>query len=317
MPRAAPRFSVHRFAENPIITPEMMGDPEENINGPSLIRVPAWVANPLGRYYLYFAHHEGAYIRLAYADDVQGPWRIHEPGVLHVYETGWNPDHVASPDTLIDDERRQIRLYFHAPVTPVPKSSDPDYLEKLLHARQESFLALSDDGLRFHVRRESLGPSYFRVWRWNGHFYALPRLGSPLFRSTDGLANFERARRSPFDDDPAFRNIRHVAIRLKNDTLTVFYTRIGDAPERIWCTDIDLIPDWEAWHAAPPALVLQPETTYEGIELPVAPSMRGSVRHAERALRDPAIYEEGGCLYLLYSVAGERGIAIGELRETA
>lgn len=24
----------------------------ENINGPSLIRVPAWVKNPLGRYYL-------------------------------------------------------------------------------------------------------------------------------------------------------------------------------------------------------------------------------------------------------------------------
>ncbi len=310
------RFIARRFAENPVITPQMMGDPEENINGPSLIRVPEWVANPLGRYYLYFAHHEGAYIRLACADELRGPWRIHDPGALHVYETGWHPDHVASPDVLIDDERRQIRLYFHAPVTPVPKSSDPDYLEKLLHARQESFLAVSDDGLRFRVRREALGPSYFRVWRRGAHYYALSRLASPLFRSADGLTNFVPARCSPFDGDTVFSNIRHVAVRVKDDVLTVFYTRIGDAPESIYCSDIDMTADWEDWRATPPVLVLQPETGYEGIGLPITASTRGTVRHAERALRDPAVYEEGGRLYLLYSVAGERGIAIAELHET-
>jgi len=48
-----------------------------NVNGPSLIRAPAWLPNPLGRYYLYFAHHQGAYIRLAYADRLEGPWRTY------------------------------------------------------------------------------------------------------------------------------------------------------------------------------------------------------------------------------------------------
>src|ERR1035441_4007062 len=46
-----------RLPENPIVVPassETLGD---NINGPSLIRVPNWVDHPLGRYYLYFAHH--------------------------------------------------------------------------------------------------------------------------------------------------------------------------------------------------------------------------------------------------------------------
>jgi hypothetical protein len=33
-------------------------------------------------------------------------------------------------------------------------------------------------------------------------------------------------------------------------------------------------------------------------------------------LRDPAIYEEDGRLYLLYSVAGEQGIAIARLHVT-
>ena len=30
-------------------------------------------------------------------------------------------------------------------------------------------------------------------------------------------------------------------------------------------------------------------------------------------LRDPAIFEEGGRIFLLYAIAGEQGIAIGEL----
>ena len=36
-------------------------------------RVPAWVTQPLGRYYLYFSHHKGTFIRLAYADDLKRP----------------------------------------------------------------------------------------------------------------------------------------------------------------------------------------------------------------------------------------------------
>ena len=65
-----PVFQVVRFETNPIIRPGMPGlegADGANINGPSLIRVPAWADKPLGKYYLYFAHHGGKYIRLAYA----------------------------------------------------------------------------------------------------------------------------------------------------------------------------------------------------------------------------------------------------------
>src|SRR5262245_712640 len=57
---------ILRLEHNPIITGSMLppGD-GDNINGPSLIRVPDWVEAPLGRYYLYFAHHRGTYIRMA------------------------------------------------------------------------------------------------------------------------------------------------------------------------------------------------------------------------------------------------------------
>ena len=70
---------VERLGGNPIVTPgDRIG---ENINGPSVIRVPDWVEDPLGRYYCYFAHHAGSFIRLAYADDMAGPWEIYDPGV--------------------------------------------------------------------------------------------------------------------------------------------------------------------------------------------------------------------------------------------
>ena len=78
---------VERFPDNPIIHPDMPGLAGElgaNISGPSLLRVPEWVERPLGQYYMYFAHHQGAFIRMAYADALAGPWTVHEPGVLHM-----------------------------------------------------------------------------------------------------------------------------------------------------------------------------------------------------------------------------------------
>ena len=50
-------YRVLRFLENPIIHAQLDDQIGTNINGPSLIRVPGWVSEPLGRYYLYFAHH--------------------------------------------------------------------------------------------------------------------------------------------------------------------------------------------------------------------------------------------------------------------
>ncbi|MCZ6673618.1 MAG: hypothetical protein O7C75_11860, partial [Verrucomicrobia bacterium] len=69
------KITVTRFASNPIITAESSLTLGDKINGPSVIRVPNWVKNPLGKYYLYFAHHKGKFIRLAYSDAIEGPWR--------------------------------------------------------------------------------------------------------------------------------------------------------------------------------------------------------------------------------------------------
>lgn len=283
---------IVRLPRNPIITPHMDGRMGSNINGPSLIRVPEWIKDPLGRYYLYFAHHHGTYIRLAYADELGGPWRTYEPGVLQLEESLFE-GHVASPDVHVDDDERRIRMYYHGDVPG---------------AGQKTRLALSRNGLTFQARPEVLGHYYFRVWRWGDWFYALTRDGF-TFRSRAGLHGFQPGPQL-FDE-----RFRHAAVRLQGHTLGVFWSDIGDCPESIKHCTIDLRHEWTEWKRSRARVILRPEEPWEGADLPLRPSKRGWAPQPVNELRDPAIYEEEGRTYLLYSVAGEWGIAVGEIVE--
>jgi hypothetical protein len=289
---------VQRFADNPIIRPNMDRRMGDNVNGPSLMRVPDWVRNPLGRYYLYFAHHDGRYIRLAYADALGGPWTMHEAGVLPL-EASHFAGHLASPDLHVDEEAGRIRMYFHGADAPSGVNAGPQYTR----------VALSDDGLSFTAGNELLGRPYFRAFAWNGATYALAMPGI-FYRSIDGLSNFEQG--------PTLfsNNMRHSALKLDGDVLSVFYTDVGDAPESILVSTIELTPDWRDWCQGSPTKLLSPETDFEGADCANEPSVRGLVHGRVNQLRDPAIYREGKRTYLLYSVAGESGIAIAELLET-
>jgi hypothetical protein len=290
-----------RLPDNPIITPDM-GKLGGNINGPSLIRVPDWIENPLGTYYLYFAHHIGKYIRLAYADDLAGPWTIYDPGTLRLEQTACR-EHIASPDVHVDHANRQIRMYFHGRVVLPDRSSDWLVQNFPILGNQRSLVATSANGLDFTGLAEVLGASYFRVFEWDGYYYALSMPGI-FYRSQDGLTEFERG--------PVLfsANMRHSAILRRDSTLYVFYSNVGDAPERILLSTIDLKPDWSAWTATDPITVLEPATVYEGTDLPIEASQRGGAMTRVRQLRDPAIFEENGTVYLLYTIAGEQGIAI-------
>ncbi|WP_269714823.1 hypothetical protein [Caulobacter sp. NIBR2454] len=311
-------YTVQRMGAGPIITPAMLGAKGGNINGPSLIRAPKWLTNAPGKYLLYFAHHEGEHIRLAYADALTGPWKIYGPGMIHTKDLSWNTDHVASPDIIVDDERRQIRLYFHTRPLPADLAADvPGYKASLAGRKQTSHVAISTDGLNFTVQPEPLGPSYFRVWRWGDAYYALPRAASPLLRSQDGLTNFIAAEKGPFDHNVVFKAIRHVAVMTDGDKLSVFYSRLGDAPEQIFLSTVQMTADWRAWKASEPMFLLAPETKAEGADLPLTPSRNGKITFAENALRDPAIFREDGRTYLLYAVQGELGVSIAELEPSS
>jgi hypothetical protein len=234
---------VRRLQGNPIVRPEMLpGSDGANINGPSLIRAPSWLTNRLGTYYLYFAHHGGKYIRLAWADRLEGPWKVHEPGTLQLSEAPGCVGHIASPDVHVDHGRRELRMYFHGPAKR--------------GGGQKSFVAVSKDGLHFRASDEPLGLFYFRAFQHDGWWYALAK-GGVLYRSKDGVSNFKPGH-NPFPGgelrkgDLNEAGPRHVALHRVGGLLWVYHSNIGDAPERILRSRIQLTRDWNDWKAAAP-----------------------------------------------------------------
>ncbi len=287
--------------QGPVITPDMLsGNDGSNINGPSLIEVPDWVEGRLGAYYLYFGHHTGTYIRLAYSDSLQGPWRVHPAGALAIDQCPFIKEHIASPDVHIDHQRRRFVMYFHGPT----KSGGRD---------QMTFAATSGDGLHFNPLPQVLGPSYARIFRHDGWWYGLFGTGAvTLFRSRDGISDFKQG---PVVLSAVRRRAvpRHVAVQKFGDLLRVYYTRKGDAPERVLHGTIDLTGDWRQWKVQGATELLRPMTAFEGADLPVRRSRPGPAKGRENALRDPAVFEERGRTWLLYAVAAESGIALAEI----
>jgi hypothetical protein len=138
---------VRRLLDGPIISSDLHPSMGPNIQGSSIIKAPEWIEGRLGDYYVYFADHKGRYIRLAYADNLQGPWRIYPPGSLQLEESRFLTEppkvtaeqfaqfetrmqqsgaaishdllseittpHIASPDVHVDTASQRIVLYFH------------------------------------------------------------------------------------------------------------------------------------------------------------------------------------------------------------
>ena len=107
--------------------------------------------------------------------------------------------------------------------------------------------------------------------------------------------------------------MRHAALLVHLDTLLIFYSNVGDNPESILLSTINLKKNPDEWNATEPVEVLRPEKEWEGGNLPLQPSSRSAINIPVNQVRDPAVFEENGKLYLLYSVRGENGIAIADL----
>jgi hypothetical protein len=325
---AVQQVRASRLKQNPLITVETSASLGDNINGPAIFRVPPWIEHPLGRYYAYFGHHQGQFIRLAYANAIAGPWTIYEPGVVQVRDTALyrpQPDppgagedfytHVASPEVYLDETRKRVVMWFHGWWTDGERwpSNGP---EARAWARQHGYgqytqVADSRDGLHFEIHPAVTKASYLRVFRFDGSFYGMGRLGL-LVRSSDPLASFEIGP-NPFRDGPYAGRVRHVATVLRGGRLFVFFSGIGDAPERILLSTIDLAGDWQGWKASAPVEVIRPEAPYECADLPAAPSAAGEIEGKARQLRDPGVFEEAGKTFLFYSICGEQGLGAAEV----
>ena len=108
-------------------------------------------------------------------------------------------------------------------------------------------------------------------------------------------------------------NFRHCALLRRDRTVHVFWTRVGDAPEHLLHSTIELDGDWSTWSLSEPTSLLHPEEPWEGADLAVEPSVRGQVTTRVHQLRDPAVLDDEGTTWLLYCIAGESGIALARL----
>lgn len=324
-----------RTAGNPIIREDMLpGDDGASINGPSLIRVPAWVKNPLGKYYLYFAHHAGKYLRLAYADRLEGPWKIHAGGVQRLDAQTALVGHLASPDAIVDEANHRIYLFYHGG-NPQKKKKGDDAADDG-EGGQLTAVSVSEDGIHFTPLNVIVGPAYLRVFAHGGAWFALnhsgvlrraPRLGAPsepvakiigpeIVAAVDPAALGEpgatpAANRPP--NGPFRYSMRHVGLDVFGDRLTVFFSCVGHRPERILATTVAMRGAPETWRAQGTLEVLRPGTDAEGANLPLAYSNGGISRTRVHELRDPGVIREGAEAWLVYSIAGEHGLGLARL----
>ena len=344
----------------PVISQQMFADlgvssEGSNINGPSLIRVPDWIApedraDPSANYYLYFGHHSGDYIRMAWASDISGPW--------HLYDTGTNvmlgdrgvldngdmdidvgmgivieENHLASPDVHVDNDNQRIIMYFH--------SGSSTFFHDTEMNGQFSWVTTSPFGLEFagNIEPVRLSTSYFRVFAHGGELYAFdnsqyPRRAldaenpwepTPDYYDGDTISNLWDRHPEEFTQDPIFAytgleredlRVRHTAVRVVGDELQVFYTQRGDSPERVMMSTVDLsVGDWSNWvFSYPGEELLQAVSGWEGGQFIPEPSEASAAPENANQLRDPFVFEdEDGSLYLLYAGRGEDALGMAAM----
>ena len=328
-------MKIKKYPNGLIIHPNLSDEIGTNIQGPSLIKTPDWLPNSLGKYYLYFADHKGDQIKMAYSDALLGPWEIYSGGTLQLTHSGFltesperptdfstenssvgrlegfdpHPEqseyiptrlddmvipHIASPDVHVDEENNQIVMFYHG-------------LEKF--GTQSTRVALSADGINFKSTSKVIGSPYFRQFKYKDTYYGMAMPGL-IYKNTGDIDEYTKV-------TSLFSNkIRHSGLFLTNNTLNVFYTLVGDTPERIYLSTIELSDDVSDWRESSPIEIIRPTLDWEGVNLPLQHSSRSAINIPVNQLRDPYIFKDNEGIYLLYTVKGERGIGICRIELT-
>lgn len=263
-----------------------------NINGPCIIKVPDFIKNSLGKYYLYFAHHQGSYIRMAYSNNILGPYTLYEYGVLHLKNTiGYN--HIASPDVIVDETNKRLVMYYHCPYNNGKTS-------------QSTFYAYSFDGLLYNSEYINILHPYFRYFKYNEEEYGIAmykQKGSIIYKKNN-IEYEEYGELLP--------KSRHTSILVHNSKIFVFYSIVGDCPEHICYSEILKINKNKIKTGIKNSIV-KPEYKYEHDDKKPKISKYGSSTDKVNQLRDPYVFKDDDKIYLLYTVCGEKGIAICEI----
>ena len=147
---------------------------------------------------------------------------------------------------------------------------------------------------------------YFRRFEYKNKFYGISMPGV-FYEEVDSIDNFKEIK-TLFDG-----NMRHSSVLVIGDTLYIFFTKVGDIPEKILLSKINLNQKSYKWAPSEPIEITRPEFDWEGANLPLQKSARSSINMPVNQLRDPFIFKEKENVYMFYAVKGESGIAISKL----
>ena len=331
-----------RSAHNPVLSPAVLDaagvavtEAERgNFQGPSALELPEWtprstleaVARNGSRVppvLLYFASHDGLKIRVA-AGEPMGPFSP-VGVVLRGAEAGFT-DHMASPHVVAVSATRRFFLLVHGGGGICGHCSR---------------LAASTDGLHFTVQPGWIEGVYLRMFHYGGSWMLAGWEGAYRGRQGGGVA-LRRIRAGHQELEPRFDGDlapgpflaapggaalteigRHFSvIRHGPATLGVYYTRIGDKPERVRRFEVDLRTINDGWSAdaiidgTASAEVIAPQELYEGSSAPLRASRTSRAAPGEHALRDPYPFAPAGSdqLFLFYTGGGEDNICVAQLR---
>jgi hypothetical protein len=162
----------------------------------------------------------------------------------------------------------------------------------------------------------------------DGWFYVIGKTQEDSVGST--ILCRSRSLIGPFERGPLLaRGMRHGDMHLimENNTskILIFYTLIGDAPERILLATLDMHDNnWESWRLFPGPTILTPTLEFEhgnsNVAIPSKAASEGCDAHAQ--FRDPSFLQDNSnddddCCHLtgtlFYTIQGERAFAASHL----
>ena len=263
-----------------------------NICNPCLIEVPHWCKNKLGKYYLFYADHGGEFIKLAYSDNLFSNWKKKKDGVLNIDKFSNAINHIASPEIYIDNTKQEIILFTHS--------------HSKSRKGQWTYASKSKDALNFEVVNDlPLAPFYFRIFKYKNFFYGITKGGS-LWKTKNFFNKFTQCH-NLFDKERSteilhnyFGAVRHISFIIENNILFIFYTRIGDKPERIYYSKVNLTIDEKEWFFDTENELIRPEFDFEGVNIKLTKSEPGDSSKPENALRDPHIIKICNNYFITY-----------------
>jgi hypothetical protein len=122
-------FPDYKFVRTAFDKSKLKYNPTDELIFPCVRGTSGRIANPLGKYYLYYAPHNApGGICLSYANSLEGPFTEYpnNPIVSRNWPGHYSVSHVSSPHVMWNEDAKEFWLYFHGEnvVTRLARSQD-------------------------------------------------------------------------------------------------------------------------------------------------------------------------------------------------